>query len=115
MIDIVFASNKLKKQFNEEKAMFKAFGRPRAKRIKVVMTVLWAAPSLGMFAPPYSPPHRCHELTGNRKGKLSLDLDGPYRLIIQPMNNPLPKRPEGGLDWSRVTAIKIIGVENTHG
>lgn len=115
MISIVFASNKLKKQFNEEKAMLKAFGLPRAKRIKVVMTALRAAPSLGMFAPPYSPPHRCHELTGDRKGQLSLDLDGPYRLIIQPMNNPLPKRPEGGLDWNRVTAIKILGVENTHG
>jgi len=115
LIDLVFASNKLKKQFNEEKAMLKAFGQSRAKRIKAVMTALRAAPSLGIFAPPYSPPHRCHELTGNRRGKLSLDLDGPYRLIIQPMNNPLPKRPEGGLDWNRVTAIKILGVENTHG
>ncbi|NOY16048.1 MAG: killer suppression protein, partial [Gammaproteobacteria bacterium] len=55
------------------------------------------------------------ELTGNRKGTLSLDLDGPYRLIIQPMNNPLPERPEGGLDWHRITAIKILGVEDTHG
>ncbi|MCF6212371.1 MAG: killer suppression protein [Gammaproteobacteria bacterium] len=114
-MDIIFASKKLKKQLNEERAMLKAFGLPRTKRIKVVMTALRAAPSLGMFAPPYCPPHRCHELTGNRKGRLSLDLDGPYRLIIQPINNPLPKRPEGGLDWNRVTAIKIIGVENTHG
>ncbi len=26
-----------------------------------------------------------------------------------------PEREEGGLDWSQVTAIKIIGVEDTHG
>lgn len=115
MIIIDFASKKLQKQFNEERVMIRAFGQQRAKRIKVVMTALWAAPHLGEFAPPYSPPHRCHELTGNRKGTLSLDLDGPYRLIIQPMNNPLPKRPEGGLDWHRITAIKILGVEDTHG
>ncbi len=115
MINIEFASKKLQKQFNEEKAMIKAFGTQRAKRIKVVMTALRAAPSLGVFAPPYSPPHRCHELTGNRKGKLSLDLDGPYRLIIQPQHDPLPERPEGGLDWYRITAIKILRIEDTHG
>ena len=115
MIDIDFASKKLQKQFNEEKAMLKAFGQQRAKRIKVVMTALRAAPNLGVFAPPYSPPHRCHELTGSRKGTLSLDLDGPYRLIIQPLHNPLPERPEGGLDWHHITAIKILGIEDTHG
>ena len=75
------------------------------------MTALRAAPNLGVFAPPYSPPHRRHELTGRRKGTLSLDLDGPYRLIIRPLNNPLP---EGGLDWRRITAIKILGIEDTH-
>ena len=115
MIDISFASNKLQRQLSEEKAMLKAFGQPRAKRLKVVMTALRAVPHLGVFGPPYSPPHRCHELTGNRKGTLSLDLDGPYRLIIRPIDNPLPERPEGGLDWHRVTAIKILGVEDTHG
>jgi len=115
LIAIEFASKKLRKQFNEEKELLKTFGQKRAKRIKVVMTALRAAHTLGAFAPPYGPPHRCHELTGNKKGKLSLDLDGPYRLIIQPINEPLPERPEGGLDWNRVTAIKILGVEDTHG
>lgn len=56
MIDIGFAGKKLQKQFNEEKAMLKAFGQQRTKRIKVVMTALRAAPNLGAFAPPYSPP-----------------------------------------------------------
>ena len=95
--------------------MVKSYGQKRSKRLKVVMTALRATPNLGVLAPPYSPPHRCHELTGNRKGTLSLDLDGPYRLIIGPANNPLPQRPEGGLDWHAVTAIKILGVEDTHG
>ena len=92
-------------QFNEEKTMLKVFGQQRAKRIKVVMTALRAAPNLGVFAPPYSPPHRRHELTGKRKGTLSLDLDGPYRLIIKPLHNPLPERPEDGLDW-RTRAVE---------
>ncbi|WP_293649788.1 type II toxin-antitoxin system RelE/ParE family toxin [Thiolapillus sp.] len=114
-MDISFSSRHLEKQLNQERGMVKAFGPQRAKRLKIVLTALRAAPCLGVFAPPYSPPHRCHELTGNRKGKLSLDLDGPYRLLLSPAHNPLPERQEGGLDWHKVTAIKIHGVEDTHG
>ena len=95
--------------------MQKSFGTERSKRIRVVMTSLRAAPNLGIFSPPYSPPHRCHELTGNRKGMLSLDLDGPYRLIIKPHSDLVPQHTHGGLNWDQVTAIEITGVENTHG
>lgn len=114
MVDIEFRSRKLQKQFNSQAALLKAFGKKRAKRISVVMASLRAAPNLGIFYPPYSPPHRCHELTGNLKGKLSLDLDGPYRLLIEPAMDP-PTNEDGGLDWSRVTAIRILAIEDTHG
>ncbi|WP_428606603.1 killer suppression protein [Sedimenticola sp.] len=114
-MEIVFTSKTLSKQFNEARVMQKTFGAERSKRIRLVMTSLRAAPNLGVFAPPYSPPHRCHALTGNRQGMLSLDLDGPYRLIIKPNIDPPPQRLEGGLDWFKVTAIEITGVENTHG
>lgn len=115
LLNIEFANKKLARQFNSEKEMLKTFGKIRAKRIAVVMAALRAAPNLGIFAPPYSPPHRCHELMRNHKGKLSLDLDGPYRLIIQPLNDPLPIRDEGGLDWQLVTAVKVLSVKDTHG
>jgi plasmid maintenance system killer protein len=114
-MDIEFASRPLEKQLNQGRAMVQAHGAKRAKRLQIVLTALRAAPTLSVFAPPYSPPHRCHELTGNRKGRLSLDLDGPYRLIIAPAHIPVPQRQEGGLDWARVTAIRIFGVEDTHG
>lgn len=115
MLSIRFKSKKLARQLNSEKELLKAFGAKRAKRLAIVMSSLRAAPNLGVFAPPYSPPHRCHELTGNRKGKLSLDLDGPYRLIIEPANDPVPRRDDGGLDWHAVTTIRILGIEDTHG
>lgn len=57
---------------------------------------------------------RCHELTGDRAGQLSIDLDHPYRLVFRPDHVPPPQRPEGGLDWSQVTAILIIEVVDTH-
>ena len=62
-MEIIFASKKLKKQMTEERAMVKAYGPRRIKLLKIVLTSLHAAPNLGIFNPPYSPPHRCHELT----------------------------------------------------
>ena len=43
-----------------------------------------------------------------------MDLDHPYRLIFVPDHAPLPECKEGGLDWSKVTDIMILGVEDTH-
>lgn len=94
--------------------MVKAHGANRSKRLKIVLAALQAAPTLSIFAPPMSPPHRCHELTGNRKGQITMDLDHPYRLIIKPNHDPLPMRSEGGLDWKAVTAIVIIEIKDTH-
>ena len=95
--------------------MVKTFGTIKAKKLKIVLTQLKAAPNLGVFAPPMSPPHRCHELTGNRKGQLTVDSGHPYRLVFKPNHNPLPERAEGGLDWKLVTSIEIEGIEDTHG
>jgi plasmid maintenance system killer protein len=114
-MNITFSSKKLQKQLSESKLMAKTHGARRAALLKVIMTQLRAAPNLGVFAPPYSPPNRCHELKGNKKGQLSVDLDHPYRLLFKPISDPLPMRPEGGLDWFQVTTIEIKCVEDTHG
>ena len=58
---------------------------------------------------------RCHELKGNREGKLAVNLGHPYRLIFEPANNPIPRKPDGGLDWTGVTAIRVLTVEDYHG
>ena len=78
------------------------------------LTELRAADSLIVFSPPYSGPARCHELHGNRKGMFSVDLDHPYRLIFRPAHSPVPRHEDGGIDWGKVTAIEILGVEDTH-
>ena len=114
-MDIKFATTKLKKELNEEKAMVRAYGPLRAKKLKIALAMMRAAPTLGVFAPPMSHPHRCHELTGDRQGQLTVDLDHPYRLVFRPDHDPLPIREEGGLDWRQVVAIEIIEIEDTHG
>lgn len=115
-MDIEFKTRKLEKTFNEGRQLETEHGANRARKIRVRMQEFRAAASLKDFWPPNSPPGRCHELTeGKRKGQLSVDLDHPYRLIFMPAHNPAPRLADGGLDWSQVIAIQIIGVEDTHG
>ncbi len=59
-------------------------------------------------------PGRCHEFKADRQGQLSLDLRGPKRLVFEPAHEPLPEKPGGGLDWGRVTAVRILGIVDTH-
>lgn len=59
-------------------------------------------------------PGRCHELKGDRHGQLSLDLDGPWRLIFLPADQPPALKPDGGMDWKNVRTIEILGIEDTH-
>jgi plasmid maintenance system killer protein len=112
-MDILFKTKKLGKMCNDQKALIQAQGPRRAKLIRRRLDDLRAANTLQEIS--YLPPARCHELTGNRTGQLSVDLDHPFRLIFRPANDPVPRKPDGGLDWTQVTAIEILGVEDTHG
>jgi proteic killer suppression protein len=113
-LDIYFKSTKLEKEFNEGKRLERVHGSLRAKKIRLRLNELRAASSLYDLGPPKSGPGRCHELTGGRKGQLSVDLDHPYRLIFVPYHNPVPVKKDGGLDWKQVTSIMIIEIEDTH-
>jgi hypothetical protein len=41
-------------------------------------------------------------------------LDHPYRLIFIPADDPIPTKDDGGLDWSKVTAVEILEIADTH-
>jgi len=108
---IVFKDNKLTKLCNDKTHLVRELGADRARRVQRRLDDLRAAANLEVMRPL---PGRCHELTSNRAGQLSLDLDHPHRLIFVPANNPVPLMPDGGLDWAKVTAVEILGIEDTH-
>jgi plasmid maintenance system killer protein len=112
-MDIIFGTTKHQKLFNDRGKLTKKYGPRQADLIKRRLDDLRAAEVLEDIGK--LPPARCHELVGDREGQLSIDLVHPYRLIIVPANNPIPRKEDGGLDWSRVTAVEIVGVEDTHG
>ena len=113
-MDISFKNTKLEKDFNEGKKLDRIHGSLWAIKIRIRLKELRAASTLHDFWPPYKGPSRCHELTGGKKYRLSVDLDHPYRLIFEPNHSLIPLKSDGGLDWKLVSAIKIIGVEDTH-
>ncbi|MDO8588041.1 MAG: killer suppression protein [Armatimonadota bacterium] len=112
-MDIIFRTSKLEKLCNNKSYRERECGPVRAKLLGRRMDDLRASTCLADIA--RLPQTRCHELVKDRDGQISLDLDHPYRLIFTVANEPVPVKPDGGLDWSRVTAIKIMGVEDTHG
>ncbi len=91
--------------------MLKSFGA-NARKVNQRVMDLSAAPNLSILRT--LPSLRCHELSGERKGALAVDVSGNYRLIFVPDHEPIPLQKEGGLDWSRVTQIRIISVEDYH-
>jgi plasmid maintenance system killer protein len=110
-VDILFESADAAEEYNDEKWLVRAHNVQRAKLIRRRLDELRAAPTLETMR---NLPGRCHELKGNRALQLSIDLDGPYRLILYPAHNPVPLKPDGGMDWKKVTAITIKEVRNTH-
>lgn len=112
LVDILFATKRLAKQCASDPALVKAIGADNAKVLRRRLDQLRAAETLeGMR----TLPGRCHELTGDRLGELAVDLRGPHRLIFEPADNPPPTKVDGGLDWQRVTAVRILEVEDYHG
>lgn len=110
-MDISFEDKKFEKQCNTFRLLQKDHGATRAKKIKRRLDNLRAA---AILADMKTLPGRCHELIGDRAGQLSLDLDHPYRLIFEPANDPIPRKEDGGIDWTKITAVRIIGVDDTH-
>lgn len=112
-MDISFRTSKLCKECNDYTKLVKKHGNQCAKLIRRRLDDLADVDSLNDLR--YLPQARCHELKGNRKGQLALDVKHPFRLIIEPNHKPIPTKEDGGLDWKAVTAITVLGVEDYHG
>jgi len=111
-LDIVFPNNRVADEFNSSKALARRFGPENAQRIRRRVDDLRAAPNLEAMR---NLPGRCHELTGDLAGLLAIDVRHPYRLIFEPADDPVPRKADGGLDWSGVTTVRVLRVEDYHG
>jgi plasmid maintenance system killer protein len=109
-LEVSFDDADLAKTCRNEREMLRRYGAVRAKKLQLRLKTLRSAETLADMR---SLPGRCHELHGDLAGTLSLDLDHPYRLLIRPADATRHGR-DGGLDWSAVCAVVVVGIADTH-
>ena len=109
-MDISFQNRRIEKICTSEKEMRKSLPPNRERVLKVRLRQLTESPTLEILR---GQPGHCHELTQDRAGQLAVSLDGLFRLVFAPQE-PIPHKPDGGLNWNEVIAIEIIEIVDYH-
>ncbi len=103
---IVFATEALKNECNNQELLVKRLGANRARMLRQRLDELFNAdvladirsfPHIGISAP-------------QGDGDLSLDLGAPCRLVFRP-EAPYPGN--GGWDWNKIDSIIIVALRGT--
>jgi plasmid maintenance system killer protein len=110
-LEIRYKSDKLKNELTNQKEMVRRHGKRGSDRLRQRLYDLSAASNLEEMR---NVPGRCHELTGDRLYQLAMNVDGGKRLIFEVADEPLPLKPDRGLDWSAVTIVQILEVKDYH-
>jgi len=112
-VEVEFRSKKLAKSCADDRARVRAYGSERAKKLKLRLSSLVAASCLEDLR---NAPGRLHELSGDRAGEFAADLDGPFRLVFEPVVSDAERDHHSeGWVWSKISRIRILGIEDYHG
>jgi len=111
-MELSFTNKKLAKLLNSEKDTLRKYGADNGRRILLRLSQLAAVENLNELIA--FPQVRLHQLKGDRDEQLSIDIKHPYRLIVIPNHSEIPRKPDGGLDWKQISAVKILEITDTH-
>ena len=109
---IYFRTRRLQRICSNANESIKKLGPKMARKLHQRLMELKAASCLADISK--IPPPRCHPLSGDRDGQLSVDLEHPYRLLFVPANDLISVTQDGGMEWTRVTEIEIVEIGDTH-
>ena len=104
-MEIEFKSKKLRKTCENYIKLCEKDGDKRARKIVQRINELIAASNL--FDISMIPNARLHPLKQNRKGQLAVDIDHPYRMILEPANGDIQ-------DYQTITKVIIIEFIDYH-
>ena len=110
-MDVLFANKKLQQLCESQRGLQREHGQSCARKVMGRLQDLEASASLQDMR---TLPGGCHELTGKRDGQLAINVGGGKRLILEPAVNPAPTKPDGGLDWTKVTAVRVTAILDYH-
>ena len=112
MTEVSFSGTRLQKLCNSAAKLRGEYGSRMAALIQQRLSELADAETLSVMRT--IPGAHCHELGQNLKGHLAVTLVQPNRLLFRPGDNPIPRKPDGGLDWDQVRSVVIVGVGDYH-
>lgn len=110
-MDISFASNQLRRCAICDSYAIQKMGPLRARLFKQRLDEISSGDSMEDLR--YLP-GRFHELTGNLKGKWACSLDGSYRLLMTPHEEPIPIDGRGLYIWADIHGVKILEIRDYH-
>lgn len=110
-MEITFKEKSLERLANDNKVSQRKLGNKCAKKLHLRLQALRSALSLEDVR---NLPGRFHELTTNRKGQWSCDLEHPYRLIFEPHEDPIPINDQGGYIWCEIKGIEVVEIIDYH-
>lgn len=105
-MEVEYESTRLEVLFSDQRRLRRTYGDACVKKLRNRMSSIWAAPTLEHLG---RMPGGLHPLSGNRHGQFAMDLDGGWRLILRP-REPVPLRPDGGVDRTLVAAVVIVEI-----
>jgi toxin HigB-1 len=112
-MDLHFKSRKLEKACSVERESVRTWGAERSRVVRRRLAELAAAESLAVIST--LPPARLHPLSGNHEGQFAVDVQHPFRLVFEPHHDEVARLADGGVDKAKITAIRILAVEDYHG
>jgi toxin HigB-1 len=112
-MDLYFADQQLAGRCASRGEIHRLWGAQCAQVICRRLEHLASADDLSVIAA--ITPARLRRLDGARDGQWAIDAFPPVRLVFEPYAQQMRLRPDGAVDMSRVTAIRILGIEEDHG
>lgn len=108
-MEITFKDKKIRELCEKQATAEKKLGADCARRLRTRLSELEAAIQVTDLVA-----GNPHPLKGDRAGQFALDLAGGWRLVFAPDHTPCPTRPDGGIDWSQITIVRIEYIGDYH-
>jgi proteic killer suppression protein len=102
-MQLEFATADLRVMCEDSRCAQRTIGAGSARRLQARLADLLAASTLGDVKA-----GRPHPLRGDREGQYALSLSGGCRLVLIPIDDPIPRIGDGSVSWANVTAARIV-------
>lgn len=109
-MQIHFHNRKLRKLCEDSREAVRRLGSNSAKKLQSRLSDIEAAANVKELPLLGNP----HSLVGDRQGQFAISLAGGKRLVFKPSHNPVPKKDDGGINWTLVTSVTIVFIGDYH-